>query len=156
MKALNSLKKESGFTLVEVMVVIVILGILAVVAVPIYSNYVRRAKVNEAITNVGILSTAIKIYRMERGTWPTKAQITGDDALVGYKLDINEHYFTIMEWGEISKGADLVIIVNANAYDEEGASFSYTIDQNYKGEWKDISGDVLANYAHYLKPVGTN
>ena len=75
-KNLNALRKnELGFTLIEVMVVIIMVGILAAIAVPIYSNYVYRARSAEAVTTLG----AIKTYMLERqnatGSWPHQVEM---------------------------------------------------------------------------------
>ncbi|MGA1844802.1 MAG: pilin [bacterium] len=71
-------RSEWGFTLIEVMVVIIMIGILAAIAVPIYSNYVYRARTSEAVTTLG----AIKTYMLERanamGAWPTQAELNAE------------------------------------------------------------------------------
>ena len=79
LKDLQALKKsELGFTLIEVMVVIIMVGILAAIAVPLYSNYVYRARASEGVTTLG----AIKTYMLERanatGRWPNQAQLNDE------------------------------------------------------------------------------
>ena len=78
-KVINSIRKnEIGFTLIEVMVVIIMVGILAAIAVPIYSNYVYRARVTEAVTTLG----ALKTYFLERfnanAAWPTATEMNNE------------------------------------------------------------------------------
>ncbi|MGA1790715.1 MAG: pilin [bacterium] len=78
-KELTKLREsELGFTLIEVMVVIIMVGILAAIAVPIYSNYVYRARTSEGVTTLG----AIKTYMVERsnatGKWPNQAQLNDE------------------------------------------------------------------------------
>jgi type IV pilus assembly protein PilA len=46
------LNKKSGFTLIELMIVVAILGILAAIAIPAFVQYVRRSKSTEAVTNI--------------------------------------------------------------------------------------------------------
>lgn len=68
-------RNEKGFTLIEIIVVIVMIGVLAAIAVPIYSGYILKARASEGITTLG----AIKIFTLERrnslGRWPTKEEI---------------------------------------------------------------------------------
>jgi len=65
------MKKNSGFSLVELMIVIVIIGVLAAVAVPIYSNNVMKAKMSEADATLGSIRTQLRLYYGENGEYPT-------------------------------------------------------------------------------------
>jgi len=67
------MKKNSGFSLVELMIVIVIIGVLAAVAVPIYSNNVMKAKMSEADAAMGSIRTQLRVYYGENGEYPTEA-----------------------------------------------------------------------------------
>lgn len=61
-----------GFTLVELMIVVAIIGILAAIAIPAYQDYITRAQVSEAI-NLGMgMKTIMGDYGWSRGEWPTK------------------------------------------------------------------------------------
>ncbi len=73
-------KKTAGFTLVEIMVVIVIIGILAgIVGVNVIS-YLSKAKVNAAKTQIASLHNAVNMYKIDTGEYPDNA--TGLSALV--------------------------------------------------------------------------
>ena len=69
------MKKKSGFTLIELMIVVIIVGILAAVGIPMMSANTDKAKSTEAQTMVGACQTAGKLYVTEHGTAaaPTKA-----------------------------------------------------------------------------------
>ena len=59
------MRKTKGFTLVELVIVIVIVGILSIVAVPIYRGYTRKAMATEGKALLGAIQTAQKIYFAE-------------------------------------------------------------------------------------------
>lgn len=61
------MKKTKGFTLVELVIVIVIVGILSIVAVPIYRGYTRKAMASEGKSLLGSIQTSQKIYYAEYG-----------------------------------------------------------------------------------------
>ena len=59
-------RTESGFTLIELMIVVAIIGILASLALPAYSNYTKKAKFAEVITAVSAVKSSIDLcYQME-------------------------------------------------------------------------------------------
>ncbi len=63
-------KKEHGFTLIELIIVVAIIGILFAIALPQYQNYQVRTKVVEALVMVASVKTAIEVYHEEHGGWP--------------------------------------------------------------------------------------
>lgn len=67
------MNRNSGFSLVELMIVIVIIGVLAAVAVPIYNNNVMKAKMSEADASLGSIRTQLRVYYGENGVYPTEA-----------------------------------------------------------------------------------
>jgi len=68
-------KQQAGFTLMELMIVVAIVGILAAIAVPSFSAYVKRARASEAPTFLGEIRQRQEAYRAEFGNY---ADIDGD------------------------------------------------------------------------------
>ena len=65
------MKKEQGFTLIELMIVVAIIGILAAVALPAYQNYTNRAKVTEALSVAAAAKLAVAETFTSTGALPT-------------------------------------------------------------------------------------
>jgi type IV pilus assembly protein PilA len=68
-------KVQQGFTLIELMIVVAIIGILAAIAIPAYQDYIARAQASEAPELLGGLKTPIAEYYSSNGTCPTIAQL---------------------------------------------------------------------------------
>ena len=145
----NPRREEKGFTLIEIMVVLVILGVLATITVPAYIKYVRKAKIGEAISNVGSYATAIIIYKMEKGDWPA-AKPGGQQSSDLLEIDVNEKYFTL-NWTPGDKNTDLTINVNDTPSFDHICTFAYIIDaKTLKGKWVDGPEKCLEEYVPYL------
>ena len=89
MKKTNKKIRRSSFTLIEIVVVIVILVTLASVATPLYLNYVKRANIGAAKTQMKLLEDALTGYRLDMGSYPDSN--AGLQALVE-NLDNNEKW----------------------------------------------------------------
>ena len=68
---------QQGFTLIELMIVVAIIGILAAVAIPAYGDYTARAQVSEAMTLTAGLKTPITEYISDNGTYPADVAALG-------------------------------------------------------------------------------
>ncbi|MGF1696661.1 prepilin-type N-terminal cleavage/methylation domain-containing protein [Vibrio lamellibrachiae] len=83
MKAIN--KKQKGFTLIELMIVVGIIGVLSAIAVPAYKSYLLKTEANTAVSIPRTLLTNIDLYIQEEGKFPPHADI----AKVGADQDMS-------------------------------------------------------------------
>jgi type IV pilus assembly protein PilA len=70
-------RAQSGFTLIELMIVVAIIGILAAIAVPQYQNYVYRARVTEGLSLASGFKTAVVEYYTANNVFPSTAASAG-------------------------------------------------------------------------------
>jgi len=71
------MKKQQGFTLIELMIVVAIIGILAAIAIPAYQDYTIRAQVSEGLNLSGGAKAAVTEYYQDRGSLPTNNTLAG-------------------------------------------------------------------------------
>ena len=74
---MNIQKKQQGFTLIELMIVIAIVGILAAIALPAYQDYTVRAKVSEALARLAEGKTSVAEYYSANGYFPANSGTAG-------------------------------------------------------------------------------
>src|SRR5262247_420196 len=70
-------RMQQGFTLIELMIVVAIVGILAAIALPAYQDYTVRAKVSEALAAAGACKTSVAEYAANKGTLPGATSTAG-------------------------------------------------------------------------------
>ena len=71
------MKKQQGFTLIELMIVVAIIGILAAIAIPAYQDYTIRAQVSEGLNLSGGAKAAVTEYFQDRGQLMPRRQYCG-------------------------------------------------------------------------------
>ena len=85
---MKSLTQNKGFTLVEVLVVVIIVALLAAISVPMYLSYVKGARAAEPQTAIGAIWNAEKIYYQKYGVYEPDIE----------KLDVDSEESTLSNW----------------------------------------------------------
>lgn len=83
MRVMIKTKKQSGFTIVELLIVIVVIGILAAITVVAYSGVQQRANSSKTVTALGAWIKALSLYKVDNGRWPGTATCLGEGYLYG-------------------------------------------------------------------------
>lgn len=119
-------KSKKGFTLVELVVTMVILGILAGITVPLYRNYIRRGRAQEGFMLLGSVSSALDAYWTEHGTF-TGASGNGNTDLGNLNIDARGNtYFTSYTLETLTETRYTVSTEAEPGTDAEGISLTMT------------------------------
>lgn len=112
-------QRQSGFTLIELMIVMLVIGLLGAIALPSYSAYVMRARLAEAHSTLALTQTHLEQY------WTNKRTYVGFDAAgAGLMPPDGDNFDYSLD--EPSKSAYTLIATGKNAAD----GFVFTLNQN--------------------------
>jgi len=128
-------KDERGFTLVEVLIVVILVAILAAIAVPKYIQAVKGARASDAKVQINAILNASKIYQQETGAWPSDLTIMTeqgylelDDATLRawtFQL-VGDQQIQATSTAEMKGGAGNVVTFNIQEGRWEGYGFPKT------------------------------
>ncbi len=109
------MKKQQGFTLIELMIVVAIIGILAAIAIPAYQDYTIRAQVSEGLNLSGGAKAAVSEYTMDTGLFPTNNLQAG----VSAATSINGKYTSTVSVNaagriDVTYGGDAHALIDAD------------------------------------------
>jgi type IV pilus assembly protein PilE len=127
------MKMQKGFTLVELMIVVVIVGILASIGLPAYGNYVLRGKLTEAQTELAGMRVKLEQYYQD-----TRTYVGGCAAGTVAPLPTGTKYFT---YSCPTLTASAFTVTAAGVEEQGTGSFVFTIDQNNTKQTTDAPAD---------------
>ncbi len=126
------IRKMRGFTLIELVVVMVIVGILSVIAVPLYRGYTRRAMAAEGRALVGSIATSEKVYLAEHGVYRAVG-LTGYDAVLDIDARMNTYFrtYSVTISGAISTSNAGFVATTSGADPGDAAGITVTLTQTW-------------------------
>ncbi len=134
-RLIQDVRQEKAFTLVELMIVVTIVAILALVAIPLYSQNTIGAIMSEGVSGAGTIKTAERVYFSQNNAYGTLAQLQASN-LLG-PTDLNGKYFQQADYAATG-GATFLITVTANATAKAAQGQTYIVDNTgaETGTWK--------------------
>ena len=131
-------RKQPGFTLIELMIVVAIIGILAAIAIPTYQRYVIRSQVAEGLNLSSGAQTSVAEFIMENGAWPAD----NDEAGLPVGTTIRGDYTK-----QVTVEDNVIVIlyggIDAHA-DISGDTVTLTaVDNNGSVSWSCASGGTI-------------
>ena len=151
-------KKQLGFTLIELMIVVAIIGILAAVAIPAYSDYMKRSKITEANVLWSGLKTYLEEESADKAAFPSTAAFdaaVADEAIkidgnyVGTKAEMAKTVYTVT--AGVSPSICMEVAGFGVSESDIGTKIGWThiiADGETSGEWscKAVDNDTCTTY----------
>jgi prepilin-type N-terminal cleavage/methylation domain len=144
-------KFQKGFTLIELMIVVAIIGILAAIAIPAYQDYTIRSQVTEGLNLAAEAKTAISEFNSDRGRLPN----SNDSAGVATAASITGNYVTSVTVGN-SGGIDILFGNKANEANLAGKTISLRPGRNEAGGLVWVCGNATPPTDLASDPGATN
>jgi type IV pilus assembly protein PilA len=152
-------KVQKGFTLIELMIVIAIIGILAAIAIPAYQNYTIRSQVTEGLSLADGWKTAISEFYAQNGSFPTTSSSTGGATAVAVTASSQGKYVGAIA---VTTGGEIVVTYTGSqanaklsAAGNNKLGLTPGLDANYDVVWVCGTASTPTNVSFTAATIGT-
>ncbi len=125
------MKNQKGFTLIELMIVVAIIGILASVAVPQYQSYIARTKITEVYSSTAATKTVVADYFNINGGMPPSVSIEADAIKAG--IEASEYVTSATYAYGDSTNSSITVLLTAGIASDITATTELVLDFNGSG-----------------------
>jgi len=144
----SRLRDKKGFTLIELIIVVIIVGVLASIALPQYSAFKEKAMVAEAANTMGVIRKVEEIYRAETGQYiPSDGSVTiTSSADIEKYLNLKVSYINWSYKVECMTPSEVYITATRNNGPYSQKNFVGFVRPKQPLIWFDCSGSITDNY----------
>ncbi|MEK6239978.1 MAG: pilin [Escherichia coli] len=135
----NQRKQQQGFTLLELMIVVAIIGVLAAIAVPQYQKYVAKSEASAALASITGQRVNVESYVITEGVFPTTTQVPVPSSALG----------TITYANAASAAGDIIFTFKSSGVSPDVVSKKVELKRTSAGAWS-----CSTTVATDLKPKG--
>ncbi|WP_318475157.1 pilin [Photobacterium leiognathi] len=143
------MKKQQGFTLIELMIVVAVIGVLSAIAVPAYQNYVKKSELGAVLATVTALKVNVEDKIATAGSFPTVAN--GD---IASELGASTTSLGLLETKQKSSGTTDGQIILTLSSSTQNSGKKLALERDTSGTWKCVTDIVSTASATY--PKGCN
>jgi|SRR5688572_9437896 len=147
---------QKGFTLIELMIVVAIIGILAAIAIPAYQDYTIRSQVTEGLSLAGSLKTAVAERYANTGVWPASLTELGIVDAGGAETPPFGKYVSSVDLGPVAGGTFGTIIITYSAVAPQQANAAIDTFTVALQPYLSTNQDVIWRCGQAAVPAGTD
>jgi type IV pilus assembly protein PilE len=144
--------RNRGFTLIEVMITVAIVGILAAVALPSYTDYLRRGQIQEAFTHLADLRIKMEQYYQDnRNYGATAGTVCATDATASTWNGFSPGDAKFFTYGCVTANSGQTYVITATGSSGRAVGHVYTVNQAGNKATTRFKGDAVATTCWLVK-----